>query len=157
MVSRAHARKVPAYSIYSEKVLLGSMLADPALAKPVADILGNSEAFFRVENARIFDALIELCNRHSPSTTEDLFHALQAHGKVETLGGENALRDLVLDKPKLTDVLEHANTILSKHKMRNFIDAMSDSLNDAYHSTDGYIAVIKRTRERLAKLESAGE
>lgn len=157
MVSRAHARKVPAYSIYSEKVVLGSMLADPSLAKPVADILGNSEAFFRVENARIFDALIEISNRHSPATTEDLFHALQAHGKIEALGGEIALRDIIIDKPKLADVVEHASTILSKHKMRNLIDAMSDSLNDAYHSTDGYIAVIKRTQERLAKLESAGE
>lgn len=157
MASRAHARKVPAYSIHSEKVLLGSILADPSLAKPMASILGSSEVFFRLENARIFDAIIELCQRHSPTTTNDLFHALQAHGKIDALGGEITLRNLVIEKPNIKEAQEHANTILSKHNMRNLIDAMSDSLNDAYHSTDGYIAVIKRSQERLAKLEQAGE
>lgn len=157
MTSRAHARKVPAYSIHSEKVLLGSILADPSLAKPMAEILGSSEVFFRLENARMYDAIIELCDRHSPATTNDLFHAIQAHGKIDALGGETALRNLVLEKPNLKEAQEHANTILSKHNMRNLIDAMSDSLNDAYHSTDGYIAVIKRSQERLAKLEQAGE
>ena len=123
----------------------------------MAEILGSSEVFFRLENARMYDALIELCERHSPATTNDLFHAIQAHGKIDALGGETALRNLVLEKPNLKEAQEHANTILSKHNMRNLIDAMSDSLNDAYHSTDGYIAVIKRSQARLAKLEQVGE
>ena len=36
--------------------------------------------------------------------------------------------------------------------MRRLIDAISDTLNDAYHSPDGFDAILSRARKRLNKL-----
>lgn len=153
-VSRVRAIKVPPYSVHSEKVVLGSMIAEPALIANIRRIIPSGESFFRPEHGRIFDAVVQMHQRHNPSTTKDLLHALQAHGFVEQLGGESLLRELARENADLAAAADQAQVVADKAKMRWFIDAISDSLHDAYYSHDNYEAVLERTRCRLSELDS---
>ena len=154
-LSRVRAVKVPPYAVHSEKVVLGSMIADPTLIAPINQIIGRGEVFFRVEHGRIFDALVEMQSRHKPATTEDLMHALEAHKAMERLGGESLLRELALKDADPGAVDDQARVVAEKAQMRLFIDAISDSLHDAYYTDDNCAAVLKRTKERLAKLDES--
>ena len=152
-VSRVRAIKVPPYSVHSEKVVLGSMIAEPALIAGIRGIIPSGESFFRPEHGRIFDAVMQMHRRHKPATTKNLLHALEAHGFVEKLGGESLLRELARDNADPAAASDQARIVANKAKMRRFIDAVSDSLHDAYYSHDDYEAVLERTRARLAELD----
>ena len=153
-VSRVRAIKAPPYSVHSEKVVIGSMLGEPALIVSLRRIIPSGESFFRPEHGRIFDAVIQMHRRHKPTTTEDLLHALQAHGFVEQLGGESLLRELARENADPAAASDQARIVADKAKMRRFIDAVSDSLHDAYYSHDDYEAVLERARCRLSELDS---
>ncbi len=155
-VSRVRAIKVPPYSVHSEKVVLGSMIAQPALIGSICRIITGGESFFRPEHGRIFDAVIQMHRRHKPATTKELLHALEAHGFVERLGGESVLRELARENADPAAAADQAQIVANKAKMRRFIDAMSDSLHDAYYSHDNYEAVLERTQERLRALKTNG-
>ncbi len=153
-VSRVRAIKVPPYSVHSEKVVLGSMIAEPALIASLRRIISGGESFFRPEHGRIFDAVIQMHQRHKPATTKDLLRALEAHGSVERLGGESLLRELARENADPAAAADQARIVANKEKMRRLIDAISDCLHDAYYSDDDYEAVLERTRCRLSELDS---
>ncbi len=152
-LSRVRAIKVPPYSVHSEKVVLGSMIAEPKLIEPMNQIIGRGDVFFRVENGRIFDALIDVQIRHKPTTTDELMHALDAHEAIERLGGESLLRELARDASDPGAVDDQARVVAEKAQMRQLIEAISDSLHDAYYSGDDNTAVLERTKARLAELD----
>ena len=152
-LSRAHAVKVPPYAVHSEKVVLGSMIAEPKLIAPMNEVIERGEIFFRTEHGRIFDALIEMQIRHKPATTDELMHALEAHKAMERLGGESLLRELARVASDPGSVDDQARVVAEKAQMRRLIDAISDSLHDAYYSDENCAAVLERTRERLAELD----
>ncbi len=156
-VSRVRAIKVPPYSVHSEKVVLGSMIAEPALIAGIRGIIPSGESFFRPEHGRIFDAVIQMHRRYKPATTKDLLHALQAHGFVDQLGGESLLRELARENADPAAATDQAQIVANKAKMRRFIDAISDSLHDAYYSHDDYEAVLERTQGRLRALKTNGD
>jgi len=151
-LSRVRAIKVPPYSVHSEKVVLGSMIAEPKLIAPLKEVIERGETFFRIEHARIFDALIEVQSKQQPTTTDELMHALDAHEAMERLGGESLLRELARDASDPGAVDDQARVVAEKAKMRQLIEVISDSLNDAYYSGEDYTAVLERTRARLVEL-----
>lgn len=156
-VSRVRAIKVPPYSVHSEKVVLGSMIAEPALIASICRIIPGGETFFRPEHGRIFDAVIQMHQRHKPATTKVLLEALEAHGLAERLGGESLLHELGRENADPAAAADQAQIVANKAKMRRFIDAISDSLHDAYYSHDDYEAVLERTQSRLRALKTNGD
>ena len=152
-LSRVRAIKVPPYSVHSEKVVLGSMIAEPKLIAPMSEVIERGEIFFRIENGRIFDALIEVQIKYNPTTTDELMHALDALKAIERLGGEPLLRELARDNADPGAIDEQARVVADKAQMRRLIEAVSDSLNDAYYTGDNYAAVLERSKERLAQLD----
>ncbi len=152
-LSRARAVKVPPYAVHSEKVVLGSMIAEPKLIAPMNEVIERGEIFFRTEHGRIFDALIEMQIKHKPTSTDELMHALEAHQAVERLGGESLLRELARENADPGAVNDQARVVAEKAQMRRFIEAISDSLHDAYYSDENCAAVLERTRGRLAELD----
>ena len=154
-LSRVRAIKVPPYSVHSEKVVLGSMIAEPRLIAPMNEIIERGDVFFRLENGRIFDALIEMQIMHKPATTDELMHALEAHQAMERLGGESLLRELAREASDPGAANDQARVVAQKAQMRQLIEVISDSLHDAYYSGNNYGAVLERTKSRLAELDQA--
>ena len=48
---------------------------------------------------------------------------------------------------------DQARVVAEKAQMRRLIDAISDSLHDAYYSDENCAAVLERTRKRLAEVD----
>lgn len=148
----AATTKVPPYSVHSEKVLLGSMLREPRIVKDVKKIISDGDGFFRPEHGRLYDAMIKASRKRRSLDTESLIAAATAPGTLDNAEAANQLRELVDVAEDPAKALEHAKVIAEKARMRRLIDAISDTLNDAYHSPDGFDAILSRARKRLNKL-----
>ncbi len=148
----AATTKVPPYSVHSEKVLLGSMLREPGIVKDVRKIISDGDGFFRPEHGRLYDAMIKASRKRRSLDTESLIAAAAAPGALDNAGAADQLRELVDVAEDPTKALQHAKIIAEKARMRRLIDAISDTLNDAYHSPDGFDAILSRARKRLNEL-----
>lgn len=148
----AATTKVPPYSVHSEKVLLGSMLREPRIVKDVKKIISDGDGFFRPEHGRLYDAMIKASRKRRSLDTESLIAAAAASGTLDDAEAANQLRELVDVAEDPAKALEHAKVIAEKARMRRLIDAISDTLNDAYHSPDGFDAILGRAQKRLDEL-----
>ena len=145
----AATTKVPPYSVHSEKVLLGSMLREPGIVKDVKKIISDGDVFFRPEHGRLYDAMIKASRKRRSLNTESLIAAAAAPGTLDNVGAVDQLRELVDVAEDPTKAIQHAKIVAEKAKMRQLIDTISDTLNDAYHSSDGFEAILSRARKRL--------
>ncbi len=152
----AATTKVPPYSVHCEKVLLGSLLREPLIVKDVKKIISDGYGFFRPEHGRLYDAMIKASRKRRSLDTDKLIAAAAAPGTLDNTGAADQLRDLVDVAEDPSKALQHAKVVAEKARMRRLIDAISDTLNDAYHSPDGFDAILTRARKRLNELgESA--
>ena len=151
----AATTKVPPYSVHSEKVLLGSMLREPRIVKDVKKIISDGDGFFRPEHGRLYDAMIKASRKRRSLDTESLIAAAAASGTLDNAGAAEQLRELVDVAEDPAKALEHAKIIAEKARMRRLIDAISDTLNDAYHSPDGFDAILSRAHQRLDTLDNS--
>lgn len=148
-VARVSTVKTPPYSVGAEKLVLGSVLLEPKALKPIQKILADGRAFFRPEHARLYDSLIDVCARQPGVESEQLIDAVATVACTpEQL---RVLADSGIDPNR---AIEQANVVAEKAKMRDFIDALSDILHDAYHSTDGFQAILDRARSRLDQVST---
>ena len=136
--------KVPPYSVHSEKVLLASMLRHPGIVKDVKKIIASSDDFFRPENARLYEVIIQASRKRRSLSAEDLITAMAAQHVVSDPGEESRLRELADDAQDAPTAVEHAKVVAEKARMRQLIDAISDTLHDAYYNSDGYSAILGR-------------
>src|SRR5688572_3785355 len=147
---RANALKAPPYSVASEKIVLAAILRSPTILQDVQRILPNSAVFFRPEHARLYDLLMTL-GQQSACDSEQLIAILAAQSSKAGASDEDQLRQLAATGQDLATALHHANVVAEKDRMRRLIDALTDMLHDAYHSDDGYNAIVSRAKKRLAE------
>lgn len=152
MTMRSTTSKVPPYSVYSEKVVLGSILRDPSLVTTMRKILTSGKAFFRSEHEALYDLLIEIKPTRKGPDTLELIDSLVARDLPGDAGSEQRLTELAEAGQDVEGAAEHARVVLEKARMRHLIDTVSDILHDAYHSEEGFEVVLGRARERLEAL-----
>ncbi|MHC5022897.1 MAG: DnaB-like helicase N-terminal domain-containing protein [Planctomycetota bacterium] len=144
--------KIPPYSVHSEKVVLGSMLADPELIEQVRPILGAGDVFFRPENGRLYHAMLAVSSTSPRLTSETLIGQLADQRILNRDGDPEPLRAFAAAAEPGPRALTHAKNVAEKARMRLLIDAVSDMLHDAYSSDDGFKAILHRARKKLTEV-----
>lgn len=150
--SRAIVNKVPPYSVHSEKVVIGSILRNPSLIRDIQGVIPDAAAFFRPEHGRVYAAVMNMARAKSPLTTESLIAALAVNSSDRSASTVQQLQEFAAAGEPSTGALVHAGNVAEKARMRQLIDVLADILNDAYHSSDGCDAVLKRAKARLLEL-----
>src|SRR5262245_30518295 len=142
--SRATAIKAPPYSVASEKIVLGSILREPKMIAEIRTIIRTGGEFFRPEYGRLYTRLLQ-APQQKPGE--------EVNNSVAESMTENDRRDLLaaaLDAPL---AIHHARNVAEKARMRHLIEELTNILHDAYHSEDGFDAIIQRAQERLSKVQ----
>jgi replicative DNA helicase len=149
--TRATSIKAPPYSVASEKVVLGSILRRPATLVEIRKIIPGGNVFFRPEHGRMFNMIIETCGKQAVET-EQLIGLLAASAKGDQASGEPQLRAIASAGGEPSAAVHHARIVAEKARMRRLIDSLTDILNEAYHSEDGFDAILKKSLSRLQEL-----
>jgi replicative DNA helicase len=143
------ARVVPE-SLAAEAGVLGSMILDPACIGDVIEYLGAgaAEAFYRLENQVIFEALVSLYERNRGQGIDAVLlrDELEKQKQIESIGGISYIAKILESVPSSANVIYYARIVKDKQMLRELITAASEILDSA-HDISG------RTEEKLDSAE----
>ncbi len=114
--------RVPPQSLDAEMALLGSIMLRPDAIIDVTDLI-KSETFYSEKHRIIWNAMMELAQKHSPIDLLSMSARLGDTGELERLGGAAYLTELVNFVPSSANVMHYAGIVHKKHMMRKLIEA----------------------------------
>ncbi len=146
-------------SVAAEAAVLGSMIIDPQCIGEVIEQL-KADAFYRIENRYIFEALIALYEKkrsgdikidaeqdqEKPADAVLLRDELEKRGQLEAAGGVEYIARILDSVPSSANVMYYAGIVKDKQLLREMIGAAHEILEMAY-DTEG------ETREKLDQAE----
>lgn len=140
--------RLPPHSVESEEAILGSLLIDPDAIYEVASFL-KPEAFYRMQNRWIYEAILGLSERHEPLDFITLTEELRRREQLEELGGEGYVIGLINIVPTSINARSYARLVEATSLRRKMIGAASTIANLAYDEAEDINIVIDRAERAL--------
>ncbi|GIX30750.1 MAG: replicative DNA helicase [Porticoccaceae bacterium] len=123
--------KVPAseaalpHSPEAEQAVLGGLLIDNAAFDGVAAVVSERD-FYLPEHRALFRAIARLAAEQRPFDAITVAEALSADGRLEEVGGEEYLLQLVEHTPSAANLLAYAQIVLERSIVRQLINATTE-------------------------------
>jgi replicative DNA helicase len=140
--------RLPPHSIEAEEAILGSLLIDPDAIFEVASFL-KAEAFYRVHNRWIYDAITTLSERREPIDFITLTEELRRREQLDEVGGEAYLIGLLNVVPTSINARTYAHVVEAAATRRKLISAAGTIANLAYNEAEDISVVIDRSEQTL--------
>ncbi len=113
---------IPPQNTEAEASLLGAVLIDSDAIVKVADTV-RPEDFYDERHARIYEAVLQLYEKHSPIDVLTLSDQLKSTGMLDMVGGASYLTELTNFVPTATHADRYAEIIAQKSMRRRLIKA----------------------------------
>lgn len=140
--------KVPPQSTEAEASLLGAILIDADAIVKVADIV-RPDDFYEERHQRIFEAMNQLYEKHSPIDVLTLANQLTATGFLDMVGGAAYLTELTNFVPTAAHATNYAEIVAQKALRRRLIKASQDIVGLGYDEAKGLQELIEDAETRL--------
>ncbi len=140
--------RLPPHSIEAEEAVLGSLLIDPDAIFEVASFL-RPEAFYRVHNRWIYDAIVSLNERREPIDFITLSEELRRREQLEDVGGEAYLVGLLNVVPTAVNTRTYARAVEAASTRRKLISAAGTIADLAFDEAEEIEHVIDRAEQTL--------
>jgi len=140
--------RLPPHSIEAEEAVLGSLLIDPDAIFEVAGFL-KPEAFYRVHNRWIYDAIVTLNERHEAIDFITLTEELRRREQLEEVGGEAYLIGLLNVVPTAVNTRTYARAVEAAATRRKLITAAGTIADLAFDESEEIEQVIDRAEHTL--------
>ena len=137
--------------------LLGSMLVDPQVVGDVVLVVRGGDDFFKPANGAIYDAMVELFDRHGALDIVQLNQLLADRDVLATVGGVNYLVELAHAVPSAANAPHYARLVREKSAIRRLIDAAGEILHDAYHSPEDAQVILEEAEQRIFAIAQESE
>lgn len=148
MFEMSSIERLPPHSVESEEAVLGSLLIDPDAVFEVAGFL-RPEAFYRLQNRWIYEAMLTLYERREPLDFITLTEELRRREQLEELGGEGYVIGLINTVPTSINARSYARMVEATSLRRKMIGAASTIANLAYDEAEDINIVIDRAERAL--------
>lgn len=139
---------IPPQSIEAEASLLGAILIDSDAIVKIADII-NSNDFYDPKHARIYEAITQLYEKHSPIDVLTLSDQLKSSGFIDYVGGASYLTELTNFVPTAAHAEQYANIIAQKAIRRRLIKVSQDTVQISYNEERELQELIEDAETRL--------
>lgn len=123
--------RVPPNSLDAERSVLGGVLLENDAMNAIAGLV-SVEDFYSEANGRTFEAMHALFARSQPIDHVTLREALQASGKLATVGGDEYLFALTDTLPTVANIEAHARIVREKATVRRLISACHQIAANGY-------------------------
>lgn len=140
--------RLPPHSIEAEEAVLGSLLIDPDAIFEVTSFL-KPDAFYRVQNRWIYEAILSLSDRREPLDLITLTEALRRREQLEEVGGEAYIIGLINAVPTSINARSYARVVEAASLRRKMIGAASTIASLAYDEAEDINVVIDRAEQAL--------
>ena len=140
--------KLPPQSIEAEQSLLGCLMLDKNAIVKVADFL-QSQDFYRGTHQAIYQACQELFEKGEPIDLLSCANRLKEKGKLEEIGGNSYLTELVNSVPTASHVLNYAKIVQRKSILRNLINASYEIEQLGYDENEDPDLLLDKAEQRI--------
>lgn len=139
---------VPPQNTDAEASLLGAILIDSDAIVKIADDVSAGD-FYDPKNLRIYQAISQLYEKHSPIDVLTLSDQLKASGFLEFVGGSAYLTELTNYVPTAAHVEQYASIVAQKSMRRRLIKASQDIVTMGYDEKQNLRQLIEEAESRL--------
>ncbi|MCD6134036.1 MAG: replicative DNA helicase [Candidatus Omnitrophica bacterium] len=139
--------KIPPQNLEAEQATLGAMLLNENIIPEVLEVLDET-FFYKEAHREIFQAIVDLFQRHTNVDIVTVGDELKRRGKIEAIGGVVYLTYLVDNVPSVANALAYAKIVKEKGILRALINSSFNILNLAYEGGEEISAILDKA-ERL--------
>ena len=141
--------QLPPHAIEAEMCLLGSIIIDPAVLGDVTLIIRQGEEFYKPANGAIFDAMVELYDKHASLDVVQLHQVLVDRDILDSVGGQEYLVELASSVPSAHNADQYARLVREKAIVRRLIEQAGQILQDAYSSRADAASLLDEAEHRI--------
>lgn len=131
----APAVALPPHSVEAEQSVLGALLIAPDAIDDVADTIGPDD-FYSAAHRAIFEEVRGIVAAGRPADVMTVADALQARGRLDTVGGLPYLGALAQGVPAVANVRHYAGIVRDRSVRRRLLE-LSAEVARAAHTRDG--------------------
>ncbi|OGS33824.1 MAG: replicative DNA helicase [Elusimicrobia bacterium RIFOXYB2_FULL_49_7] len=147
----ADLSRLPPQAVEVEQKVLGAMLQYPTAAPAVFELLKMGD-FYRQAHNEIFDALQTLFERNEPIDLTLTANELRKNKKLEAVGGEVYLMELVEKAMTPANVEHHAHIVKEKASLRDLINTSTSIINRCYEEVDDVDGLLDESEAKIFSL-----
>ena len=139
---------IPPQNLDAEASLLGALLIDSDAIVKIADDIRTSD-FYDPRHERIYEAVLQLYEKHLPIDVLTLSDQLKNTGFLEFAGGGAYLTELTNFVPTAAHVEQYANIVAQKGMRRRLIKASQDIAELSHDESQTMRELIEEAESRL--------
>ncbi|MFW0837640.1 MAG: replicative DNA helicase [Candidatus Komeilibacteria bacterium] len=140
--------KLQPQNLEAEQSVLGSLLIDKEAITKVVNITVPDD-FYKDAHRIIFDAMLELYEKHEPIDLLSLANRLSEKKALDNIGGKSYLAELANNVPTASNVVAYAQIVQKKATLRRLIKASSDIASLAYNETEELDSLLDQSEQKL--------
>ncbi len=148
---------LPPHALEAEASLLGSVLLDPSVLNDILLVLASGDDFFKKANGLVFEAMVELYNRHSTVDLVQLQQLLTDRKTLDAVGGVDYLLEVARAVPSAASATHYARLVKEKSVIRQLIAAAGEILHDAYSHAEDPRQVLNDAESRIFRIAQQSE
>jgi replicative DNA helicase len=146
--------RLPPQNIEAEEAILGGLLLDPEALGRVMEIL-VPEAFYIAAHRDIYKGALALHAKGQPADLMTIAVWLKDNGKLEQVGGQTRLAQLVDRTISAANIDQYATLVMDKYTRRLLIQAGGDIAQLGYDTTLPLENVLDQSEQRLFGITQA--
>ncbi|MEK7619131.1 MAG: replicative DNA helicase [Patescibacteria group bacterium] len=142
------ANPLPPQNLEAEQSFLGAVLLDKDALLKVADKL-VPEDFYKDAHSYVYEAMLELYEKHEPIDLLSLTNRLQEKGRLELIGGRSYLVSLAQAVPTSSHVVHYSTIIQKKATLRRLQIAAADITGSVFSAEDEIESILDRAEQKI--------
>lgn len=109
------------HDLLAEKAFIGCLLIDNRAFDDVVDLGITASDFYHIHYATIYSAIFDLASESKPFDMVSTCALLQDMGKLEIIGGQGAILDLIEDTATSANIYHYAKIVKNKSTLREIV------------------------------------
>ena len=140
--------KIPPHNKEAEQSVLGSILIDKDGIIKIVDLV-NPEDFYYDTHKMVYEAMIDLYNRHDPIDLLTLANLLEERKQIDTIGGPAYLAELTSLVPTATHIYKYAQIVKNKSTLRKMVKAGSIISGCGYSEEEDITNLLEKAEKEV--------
>lgn len=146
--------RIPPQNVDSEKALLGSIMLRPESLPEIMDLI-RPEAFYSEKHKVIFQAMVNLNEKHEPIDMLTVSARLKETNELERVGGMSYLTEIVNIVPSSSNAEHYAQIVYKKYIMRKLIEAAEHVVSLGYDEAEELEYILDKAEKKIYEITSA--
>lgn len=147
--------KLPPQSIEAEKSLLGCIMIDKNALIKVVDFV-NPEDFYQGAHQEIYSVCRELFEKGDSIDLLSVANRLKEKNKLEGIGGNSYLTELINSVPTATNILNYAKIVQRKRILRDLIETGTEVASLGYNESEDPEMLVDTAEQKIFSIAQKG-